>query len=183
MASWLQFISFTMGVKIGVILTLLLILEIENRVYAQMSEHLNLQQQNLPTEACDSMTVSYSGASRGKREFKLVAHIFITIVHLLVLGGGTIILQSFKKLLEVTNGGKFRSLMARMSCLVTIAVMENDAEMSQLIDIVNEIRVSKKYLIIFTDTLDTTLLLKRTINLNVIINQRHKGVYDAYLQY
>ena len=61
-----------MGVKIGVILTLLLILEIENRVYAQMSEHLNLQQQNLPTEACDSMTVSYSGASRGKREFKLI---------------------------------------------------------------------------------------------------------------
>ena len=92
-------------------------------------------------------------------------------------------MQSFQNLYEVKNDGKFRSLIARMSCLVTVAVMQNYAEISQLIDIVNEIRVSKKYLIIFTDTLDATLMQKRTINFNVIINHRHKGVFYAYLQY
>ena len=88
-------------------------------------------------------------------------------------------MQSFQNLYEVTKYGKFRSLMARMSCLVTIAVMRNDAEMSQLIDIVNEIRVYKKYLIIFADTWNTTLMQKRTINFNVNINHRGRGMPDV----
>ena len=59
---------------------------------------------------------------------------------------------------------------------MTIAEMKNEAEMSQLIDIVNEIRVSEKYLIIYIDTLNTVLLQNKTINFNVMINHRDTGV-------
>ena len=64
----------------------------------------------------------------------------------------------------------------RMLCLTITAQMRNDLEVSQLIDIVNELKIVKKYLIIFAETtLNTTLSKKRTIDFNVIINQKEKG--------
>ena len=68
-----------------------------------------------------------------------------------------------------------RGLVARMSCLVTMAVMTNDEDVSQLIDTINEMTVLKKYLIIFMDTLNTTLLQKRAINFNVLIYHENAG--------
>ena len=67
---------------------------------------------------------------------------------------------------------------------MTIAVMKNDAEISQLINFVNEIRVSEKYLIIYIDTLNTVVLQNRTINFNVIINHKDTGVLmlSAYVK-
>ena len=68
-----------MDVKVRVILSLLLILE--DKVNAQTLEHLNFQLQNLPMEACDSMTVSYSGAGRGKRVSKNIVLSSLYFLH------------------------------------------------------------------------------------------------------
>ena len=64
---------------------------------------------------------------------------------------------------------------ARMSCLVTMAVMTNDEDVSQLINTINEMTVLKKYLIVFMDTLNTTLLQKRAINFNVLMYHKNAG--------
>ena len=62
-----------------------------------------------------------------------------------------------------------------MSCLVTMAVMTNDEDVSQLLDTINEMTVLKKYLIIFMDNLNTTLLKKRAINFNALIYHKNAG--------
>ena len=71
--------------------------------------------------------------------------------------------------------------MARMSCLVTIALLTDDVEVSQLINIINEMTVPKKYLIIFMGTLNATLLHKRAINFNVLIQHNNVGEPFTYL--
>ena len=62
-----------------------------------------------------------------------------------------------------------------MSCLVTMAVMTNDEDVSQLINTINEMTVLKKYLIIFMDTLNTTLLQKSAINFNLLMYHKNAG--------
>ena len=91
-------------------------------------------------------------------------------------GRGTIKFQSVQNLLQEKDDEKFRSLTARMSCLMTIAEMRRESEVSKLIDIINELKMAQKYLIVFVDTLNITLLHKQTINFNVIINHRKSGM-------
>ena len=163
-----------MNVKARVILTILLIFEGE--VYAQILEHLNLEHPGLTMTACDLMTVSYSGARRGKSvkpcSIYTNMHLF-----LLVFGGGTISFQSFNYLLDTKDKVKFRSLMARMSCLVTIADLKSDTEFIQLLDLVKDIKISQKYVTIFIKTLNSTVLKNRTINFNVIFKHKDKGKF------
>ena len=69
----------------------------------------------------------------------------------------------------------FKSMTARMLCLVTMTKLNKDLEVSQLIDVVNEFRISKKYLIIFIKNLNTTLLRQKAITFNVIIHHNGAG--------
>ena len=89
--------------------------------------------------------------------------------------GGTIKFQSLGELLEVKESQKFKSMTARMSCLVTMTQLNNDLEASQLVDVVNEFKISKKHLIIFVKKLNTTLLRKKAITFNVIIHHNGPG--------
>ena len=92
------------------------------------------------------------------------------------MGGATIKFDNLGKLLKVKESEEFRSMTARMSCLMTIARMRNDFEVSHLIDIVNELKIGKRYLIVSADTaINTTLSKKRTIDFNVIINHKEQG--------
>ena len=61
-------VPLTMQVEARLILTLIVI--IRNEGYAQMLENINLQQENLPREACTSMMISYSTESKGEQEQK-----------------------------------------------------------------------------------------------------------------
>ena len=90
-------------------------------------------------------------------------------------GRGTVKFQNLGELLKIKVSEKFKSMTARMSCLMTMTRMNNDLEVSQLIDVVNELKVSKKYLIIFVETLNTTLLRKKAIPFNVIIHHNESG--------
>ena len=51
-------------------------------------------------------------------------------------------------MLQEKDDEKFRSLTARMSCLMTIAEMRRESEVSKLIDIINELKMAQKYLIL-----------------------------------
>ena len=65
---------------------------------------------------------------------------------------------------------------ARMSCLITMAKMYSDLEVSQLIDVINGLNISKKYLIVFLEIyLNTTLLRKKSINFNINIHHVESG--------
>ena len=88
-------------------------------------------------------------------------------------GRGYIHFQSLGKLLEVKESEKFKSMTARISCLISMARMNSELEVSQLIDVVNGLKISKKYLITYMENLNATSLTKKAINFNVIVN--HKG--------
>ena len=77
---------------------------------------------------------------------------------------------------KVANDQIFRSLARRMSCLTTITLTRNELQISEMIDIINELHIPRKYLIIFADTLNTTYLSEKMINFNVMINHKGKGI-------
>ena len=77
--------------------------------------------------------------------------------------------------MEVKENKEFMSMTARMSCLVTMAQMNDDLEVSQLIDALTELKISKTYLIISMETLNATLLKEKTITFNVIIHHKESG--------
>ena len=94
----------------------------------------------------------------------------------LELGRGIIRFDSFQNLKNMAHGEILRSLVKRMSCLTTITQMTNESEISEMIDIINELPIPKKYLITFVETLDTMKMPERTINFNVMIYHRGKGI-------
>ena len=87
----------------------------------------------------------------------------------------TVKFQNLGKLLEVNASTKFKTIITKMSCLTTMAQMNKELEVSQLIDIVNEFRISNKSLVIFMESLNATLLRKKTITFNVIIHHNKSG--------
>ena len=83
--------------------------------------------------------------------------------------------QNLGELLNVKEGEKLKSMTARMSCLMTMTQMNNELDVSKLIDVTNELKISNKYLIIFMETLNATLLRKKVINFNVRIHHKESG--------
>ena len=141
-----------LDVKIRAIVLLLSLLEV--LVLVQTSDS-SAQYQNVQKKACDSMLVSYAGTTN--------------------FGSSTIKFPNLEALLKVRESEKFKSMMTRMSCLMTKARMNNDLEVSQLVDVVNELNISKKDLTIFMETLNATLLREKAINFNVIIHHNESG--------
>lgn len=83
--------------------------------------------------------------------------------------------ERFQDLLQVKDGEKFRSLTSRMSCLMTVTEMSNELELSSLLEIIHDLTIAQKYLIVFMDTFNATMFLERNINFNVMINHREPG--------
>ena len=90
-------------------------------------------------------------------------------------GRGSVNIQNLGKLLEVKNSDKFKNMIARMPCLIAIAQMNSELEVSQLIDVVNGLKIANKDLIIHMETLNATLLRKKAINFNVKIHHMEPG--------
>ena len=59
--------------------------------------------------------------------------------------------------------------------------MSNELEVSKMIDMIHELKIAQKYLIVIMDTLNTTMLGERSINFNVMINHRDAGVPSVIL--
>ena len=90
-------------------------------------------------------------------------------------GRGTTKFQNFENLLKAKDDGTLGSLEKTMSCLVAVVDVNNELEVSKLIDIMHELQINHKYLTVIMDTLNTSLLHEKSINFNVIVNHRGKG--------
>ena len=83
--------------------------------------------------------------------------------------GGTLRFSSVSHLLTVENDTRLMKIVTSVSCLMIIADMSTDTELSQLIDVVTKFKVSRKHLIITIPELNVVSLLNKTINFNVVI--------------
>ena len=83
--------------------------------------------------------------------------------------------DSFQKMKNVAYGEIFKSSLRKMSCLMTITQMRNETQISEMIDVMNELQVPKKYLVILVDTFNTSMVTKRTIIFNMMIYNRREG--------
>ena len=72
---------------------------------------------------------------------------------------------------------KFLDLTKSMSCLISVVYLNNELEMLKMIDMMNELKIAKKYLVIFLDTFTVTNLNSRIINFNVMINSNKPGIH------
>ena len=64
--------------------------------------------------------------------------------------------------------------LAKMTCLITIAEAD-DSESLELVDMMNGLKVTEKYLILVLSSLNTTTFQNMTINYNVIVNHKDEG--------
>ena len=75
----------------------------------------------------------------------------------------------------MVDGGGFRSILGELSCLWTVADVQNESEIHQIIEMVNDFDMPKKYLTIAIEDLNVTSLRNMTINFNVVLNHREAG--------
>ena len=85
----------------------------------------------------------------------------------------TLRFRNLADLLKIESETRLLNVLASISCLITIAHVSTDIEVSKLIDMVAKIRVAKKHLYIATHQLNLDSLQNKTINYNVAIH--HKG--------
>ena len=95
-------------------------------------------------------------------------------------GRSSLSFEDVNQLLEVKDSGGFMSMMASISCLMTIAICDSTVEVSRLIDFVRDLRlvgyrVAKTQLLVMVPYLDHSLLQNRTINFNVMIMEHGAG--------
>ena len=98
------------------------------------------------------------------------------------VGRSMIRFKDAKELLEVKDHHKMSSILSTISCLLALAETDNDHEVTSLIDMVNEIKVERRYLLLIVPTLNTVILKNKTIIYNVGIQQKNKGTkYDLFV--
>ena len=85
----------------------------------------------------------------------------------------TLRFKNLDVLLKIESDTRLLNILASISCLMIIAHVSTDIEVSKLIDMVAKIRVVKKHLYIATHQLNLDSLQNKTINYNVVIH--HKG--------
>ena len=78
--------------------------------------------------------------------------------------------HSLANLLRIENDSRLVNIFSSISCLITTANVSSNMEVSNVIDYVSTLRVSKKHLTVFTSKLNDTCLQKKAINFNVVIN-------------
>ena len=83
-------------------------------------------------------------------------------------------------LLQVSDGGRLKSIMSSISCLVTIAKTDSSEEVSQLIDFVRGLRsegyrVAKTQLLVMVPSLEIGMLQNKTINFKVMVMENGAG--------
>ena len=91
-------------------------------------------------------------------------------------------------LLQIRNGGRLKSMMTSISCLVTIAITYRSGEVSHLIDFVRDLRsegyrVAKTQLLVMIPPLKHGMLRNNTINFNTMIIENGAGDVEINRKY
>ena len=97
-------------------------------------------------------------------------------------GSSMLRFKDAKELLEAKDHRKMSSIVSTISCLVALVETDHDDEVTSLIDMVNEIKVDRRYLLLIVSTLNTTILKNKTITYNVGIHEKDKGAkYEFFV--
>ena len=84
------------------------------------------------------------------------------------IGTSTLRFSNAEELLKVKSNPQFQVISTTVACLNIVVEADGD-EVSQLIDVVNELKVERKYLLLIVSALDLSLMRNKTINFNVMI--------------
>ena len=76
------------------------------------------------------------------------------------------------QLLKAKDGNIFQSILASVSCLMTLAKVDHTEEISQLVEIVKERRLTNKLLVVIPSALNLTSIRNKSFNFNMIIYHR-----------
>ena len=83
--------------------------------------------------------------------------------------------QNAEEVLKLRGSPLFSSILNSISCLVTIVETDIAEEGLRLIEMVNELSVATKYLLLIVPTFDLTAIENQTINFQVIVNHGESG--------
>ena len=99
---------------------------------------------------------------------------FIEYSYLGDIGSSTISFQNSKELLKGKDQPQFSSILNTASCLVATVEADHD-DISHVIEMVNGMKVERKFLRLIMESLDISLLQNKTISYNVGMYQIHTG--------
>ena len=83
---------------------------------------------------------------------------------------------NIKQLLALKANPNFAAVTSSLSCLSVIAQSGSVKDILVLVDFVAMLKVKRKYLLVQTPPLNTTLLRQKKINYNVFINEVGSGM-------
>ena len=87
--------------------------------------------------------------------------------------------QNVTDLSKVRQSLLFESLLSSSSCLITKIETSVLGEIFDMIDMVNDFRVSRKHLLVLTPTFNETMLKNITINYDVTIEYINEGGFHV----
>ena len=83
--------------------------------------------------------------------------------------------KNSKDIINLRENPLFPSILAPISCLVTIVETDASDEVLKLLDMLHHLSVAEKYLLLIVSTFDTTSLENKTINFQLIVHDKEKG--------
>ena len=84
--------------------------------------------------------------------------------------------NSIRQLLDIKDDKNLARVMSSLSCLSINAVSTELKDISMLVDFIANIRVKRKYILVQTHPLNTSLLQNKKINFNVMISEVYPGM-------
>ena len=82
--------------------------------------------------------------------------------------------------MNVKNDSRFMKILTSVSCMIILAEVSTDSEVSMLIKMVTNFKVARSNLIIAVPKLNISVFENETINFNVNIYHKGKGNLTTY---
>ena len=86
--------------------------------------------------------------------------------------------QNAEEVLKLRENPHFASVLASISCLITTVKTDHVEEVLKIIEMVDEVSVTNKYLILILSELDSTAFQNITINFKVTIHHSEQGTNE-----
>ena len=96
-------------------------------------------------------------------------------IYLSEIGTSSMRSQDTKELLKMIGNPLFPSISASISCLISIVETDDNEEVLKLIEMINNLSVTKKYMLLIMSTFDSTMFSNLTINFQVMVHHSNTG--------
>ena len=122
------------------------------------------------------VSLSPSQQQQGKLKLHCTLKVYISVLYSFPENGrGSVRFGTVSHLMTVKHDIKLINVLTSVSCMVLLADVSIDSDVSILIDILTSFKVAWKSLIITVPELNNAVLENKTINFNVEIYHKRKG--------